>query len=220
MVDPARGTATRDLSSTEEDTPSDAEDGRDSQQSSATRHSFSSLINYDPSSQQRISGRDQSKHDNRHIFGSLADILRLRLQIAMYKVRTNQVYTPFEQLRLQRGIRHAIENRELSRSPSPSSSEDSPELPTIQSVRRAAAALDHGVPKLLPAPVLLPTAHSSRMISMPKQSSGGRLASPIDLGSLHGRMRPLAQGASVMSSPYGPAGLALPTDGVAEPASV
>jgi len=64
-----------------------------------------------------------------------AEILRLRLRLAHFKVRTNQIHIPLAQLR-------------ISTSESPHSPERQPSLP-----------------KLLPAPVLRPTAYSARTVT-------------------------------------------------------
>ncbi|EMD00453.1 hypothetical protein BAUCODRAFT_28806 [Baudoinia panamericana UAMH 10762] len=129
---------------TEPNTPSDGGDG--TQDSSVERRSFSSLINYDPSSQ-------PSKTLLESV--SRAEMLKLRLRVALYKVRTNQVDIPFEKLRA-----------------------DTPESLASRAVEEAVAELRREaqerlslqrppVSKLLPGPVLLPTAYSSRTIFEP-----------------------------------------------------
>jgi hypothetical protein len=82
----------------------DSGSGRSSQNSNATRGSFSSLINYDPSSQQHIS-LQQQHHQPAPSSASMsirtaAQTLRLRLRIAIYKVRTNQINVPFSRLQI------------------------------------------------------------------------------------------------------------------------
>ncbi|KAH0343464.1 hypothetical protein KCU81_g5115, partial [Aureobasidium melanogenum] len=89
-------------SPTEHDSHSEGDSGRSSQNSNATRGSFSSLINYDPSSQQQIS---QQHHQQASSAASMsirtaAQTLRLRLRIAIYKVRTNQINVPFSRLQI------------------------------------------------------------------------------------------------------------------------
>jgi hypothetical protein len=158
-------------SPTEPNTPSEDETaGSGTQDSSAERKSFSSLINYDPSSQQT---NLVTKSIPR------AEMLRLRLKVAMYKVRTNQVDVPFDKLQV----------------------DDRPVKPTSQAVEEAVAQLRKeaqealarqqsrtqsqgpvSVPKLQPGPILRPTAYSTRMLyeaqipsSPPNQRSpGGR----------------------------------------------
>ena len=139
-------------SPTEPNTPSDSGDGANS---STERKSFSSLINYDPSSQ---TSQLVIKPTSR------AEMLRLRLRVAMYKVKTGQTDVPFSRLRVEvdRKDRH--------------DSRDSPNRATNEAVESAVAELrreaqkslasfnNRPIPKLLPAPVLLPTAYSSRMI--------------------------------------------------------
>ncbi|KAI4757684.1 hypothetical protein E4T52_10222 [Aureobasidium sp. EXF-3400] len=74
-------------SPTEHDSHSEGDSGRSSQNSNATRGSFSSLINYDPSSQQQIS---QQHHQQT---SSAASIL-------YDYVRTNQINVPFSRLQI------------------------------------------------------------------------------------------------------------------------
>lgn len=65
-------------------------DEDDVNDSSADRRSFSSLINYDPSSQNASQNAAGSRSTAGLLFKgpSFAELLRLRLQVAMYKVRT------------------------------------------------------------------------------------------------------------------------------------
>ena len=76
-----------------------------------------------------------------------AEALRLRLRLAHFKVQTNQTNVPLSQLRIMR-------NEELP-------SRD----PALKQVEQPS------LPKLLPAPILLPTAFSARMISRPQDLS-------------------------------------------------
>lgn len=81
---------------------SEGDSGRESQNSNVTRGSFSSLINFDPSSQQHFSQQQQQPTSSSRPLSvqSAADTLRLRLRIALYKVRTNQIHVPFSRLKL------------------------------------------------------------------------------------------------------------------------
>ncbi|KAK3115001.1 hypothetical protein LTR53_006086 [Teratosphaeriaceae sp. CCFEE 6253] len=139
-------------SPTEANTPSDSGEGEDS---STERKSFSSLINYNPSSQ------------TSHLLVNptpRAELLKLRLRVAMYKVRTDQVNVPFSRLRVDaKGLDWDNPG-------------DSQKQATGEAVEEAVAQLRREaqervskvdvrpVPKLLPAPVLLPTEFSSRII--------------------------------------------------------
>ncbi|KAK5125460.1 hypothetical protein LTR85_000569 [Meristemomyces frigidus] len=172
-------------SPTEPNTPSDSDEG--TQHSSAERKSFSSLINYDPSSQMT----------NLHLTStSRAEMLRLRLRVAMYKVRTNQINTPFSQLKM-----------ECRSSPKP----------TSQAVEEAVAALrreaqqttplsDQPFPKLLAAPVLKPTAYSSRMIYQPLLPSSPPVSRSPERKSLPQQIATPARAVSQLSSPPDSAG--------------
>lgn len=129
---------------TEPNTPS--EENNESSGSSAERKSFSSLINYDLSSQ-----------TSNILFKAISDaeMLRLRLRVAMYKVRTKQTEVPFTDLIVEDQSPQAKAQRAADEA--------------VEELRRearevAARQPRPPVPKLLPAPVLLPTAYSSRMI--------------------------------------------------------
>ena len=76
-----------------------------------------------------------------------AETLRLRLRLAHFKVQTNQTNLPLSQLRVSR------EEPLLPQEPLLRPNEQQP------------------YPKLLPAPVLLPTAFSARMIARPQDLS-------------------------------------------------
>ena len=76
-----------------------------------------------------------------------AETLRLRLRLAHFKVQTNQTDLPLSQLRISR-------NDILPPREPPAGQSDQPSLP-----------------KLLPAPVLLPTAFSARTIARPQDLS-------------------------------------------------
>ncbi|KAL8783127.1 MAG: hypothetical protein Q9195_009479 [Heterodermia aff. obscurata] len=87
-----------------------------------------------------------------------AELLRLRLRVAMFKIRTGQTTIPMS----------------LCVSP------DSPQLPVL--------APPTVVPRLLPAPILQPTAYSARMIeppripSSPPTSQMGSPARQVNIG--------------------------------------
>ena len=79
------------------------------------QNSFSSLINYDPSSQ------NQPQSQNVLELVSHAEMLKLRLRVAMFKVRTGQIEVPFAELKVndnspanprdQDAISRAVEQR-------------------------------------------------------------------------------------------------------------
>ncbi|KAM3419172.1 hypothetical protein BST61_g5116 [Cercospora zeina] len=129
--------------------------------SSAERKSFSSLINYDPSSQNAAAS--QSRPTPLFRGPSHAELLKMRLQIAMYKVKTNQILVPFDKLR-----ENALSQRQR----------DYNEAEEAVAALRAEAQLAdarrvHGHPSsaLFPAPILQPTDYSSRTICGPSMSS-------------------------------------------------
>jgi hypothetical protein len=157
------------LSPTEINTPSCSEEDDANEPGAMRQHpalqSFSSLVNFDgPSSQ----GSTSSQQDvPRRLFRgpSMAELLKLRLQVAMYKVRTNQVNVPFDEL-LVDDETECLE--ETTRSPTPEMDESIEDM--VARRRREAQSLSlltstqQSIPKLTSAPLLLPTAFSSRMI--------------------------------------------------------
>lgn len=133
------------------------------QDSSVGRESFSSLINYDPSSQA-----------SNCLFASTsrAELLKLRLKVAMYKIRTNQIDIPFSQLHLDE--------------PQPKSTSQAVEEAVAQLRREAqeivaksscSSIKQTGRPLLHNIPLLKPTSYSSRMISEPMLPSSPPIAS-------------------------------------------
>ena len=135
-------------SPTEPNTPS--ADVEDMPNSSGEVKSFSSLINYGLSSQtSNLASRPVSN----------AETLRLRLKVAMFKVRTNQVDVPFGELH--------VGGPQPPQPPPGLSLRQEVIDETVARLRHEAQEAqprhDH-VPALRPAPVLLPTAYSSRMI--------------------------------------------------------
>ncbi|KAJ9637285.1 hypothetical protein H2199_007572 [Coniosporium tulheliwenetii] len=174
----------------------------------ASKASFSSLIEYDPAVSPPHSQRASSSPPavvETAAAKSQADTLRLRLRIAMYKVRTNQTAVPLSRLRVTRqsppaarqGASNPIPSASIPSAstsssaphPAPSPAKPAPQnVPSIvvsstshtlsSSSSSKAAALSSpkavapsaavsAVPKLLPAPVLVPTAFSSRHITEP-----------------------------------------------------
>ncbi|KAK5726090.1 hypothetical protein LTR15_004282 [Elasticomyces elasticus] len=144
-----------------------------------TLASFSSLINFDPSSQVQPSTTQLTLSP-----ATLAETLRLRLRVAMYKVRTNQISTPFSRLRVPDPSPNAkirtVYGRPLSAyRAAAATQDDNLAKATAEAVEEAVAELRReaqalypppshptkDAPKLLGAvPVLLPTAFSSRWV--------------------------------------------------------
>ena len=84
-------------------------------------------------------------------------MLKLRLRVAMYKVRTNQTDVPFTELRVEGGEQ---------RNPKPNNDavEEAIALLRKEAQERMPKPKERSFPRLQPAPVLRPTAYSSRMI--------------------------------------------------------
>lgn len=154
----------------------DGVEQRPSLASVAPKGSFSSLIDYDPSNASDKSHRpsaspppDTEMEDVELNFKSKVELLRLRLRVAMYKVRTDQTLLPFSDLKMlsefgmtEKSIRKDVSFKEPLPSPIRAS--------LLNSLRAGQADGGQGRPnslELLPAPVLLPTAYSARFVSGP-----------------------------------------------------
>ncbi|CAK3897601.1 Hypothetical predicted protein [Lecanosticta acicola] len=137
---------------TEPNTPASSLKEEDQDASSAERRSFSSLINYDPSSQTAPTTDQNSGpvvHEPSH-----AELLKLRLRVAMYKVQTNQINVPFSEL----------EDPKSSPVQATQTKEPDTTIDLVQDWKRRmvqqAPAL---MPSLLSAPILRPTPYISRL---------------------------------------------------------
>ncbi|OJD36299.1 guanyl-nucleotide exchange factor [Diplodia corticola] len=230
--------ARRDLTPTDEDYLEPVPQG--TQETTGTRASFSSLIDYNPhgSSQQtssspplratkpptttvRADSIEFAHHDVRHTeFGAQrAEALRLRLRVALYKVKTGQTHVPLSCLEIPREYRRK-----------PAEKADAPSRPTYSSVAPALEAKqtstapaitvtgedeveeglsntrssEQSAPKLLPAPVLMPTAYSTRFITEPQTttvpSSPPNLANTTATAADRGSSTPRGRGSSGSSS--------------------
>jgi hypothetical protein len=101
----------------------------------------------------------------------MAELLKLRLQVAMYKVRTNQIDVPFDELCVD-------DETECLEEMTPSSTPEIEESVEDMVARRRREAQSSSllpdaqqpVLKLSSAPVLLPTAFSSRMVYMDEET--------------------------------------------------
>ncbi|KAH0537803.1 hypothetical protein FGG08_005485 [Glutinoglossum americanum] len=88
-----------------------------------------------------------------------AEMLRIRLKLAMYKVKTNQIHVPMSELQFP-------SNESIS-------SFSKPDFPATSSAPKTLSqqTQPRPNPKLLPAPVLVPTAYSARRITEPYMPS-------------------------------------------------
>jgi hypothetical protein len=94
-------------------------------------------------------------------------MLRIRLKLAMYKVKTNQIHVPMSELRFL-----PCESVSSVLKPDiPATSSAPKTLPPQQTRPRSN-------PKLLPAPVLVPTAYSARRITEPYIPSSPPCSAP------------------------------------------
>lgn len=94
--------------------------------------------------------------------GQHAETLRLRLRLAHFKVKTNQIEIPLSRLRISTERELSLPSQETAATP-----DEQPSLPKL---------------KLLPAPVLRPTAYSARVISKPHVPSSPPSSAENGLG--------------------------------------
>lgn len=164
------------------------EDSVESQNSNNTRGSFSSLINYDPSSQQALASQALSyvnippsvpAHSTPACYSTSltqsaraqAKLLRMRLKVAIYKVRTNQIHVPFSQLRLpEPHIPAPLSHAHPLPSPTISLRDDSPPEPTRAQPSTHDQELPYGL-GLLTAPDLTPNVYSNRFMPLQRAPS-------------------------------------------------
>lgn len=170
-------------SPTEPKTPSDS--------GGETQGSFSSLINYDPTSQHAAARPRLTQQRPREeppppkpVFTPIishAETLRLRLQVAMYKIKTNQIHVPFAELQIARDEHAQASNRRR----------------VNEAVEEAVATLRREAmesmpekqgptPTLIPGPLLHPTAFSSRTIPHPEHQKAASRLPPMALFGRHG----------------------------------
>jgi hypothetical protein len=162
-----------ELTPTEPNTPEPVEEEL-SQQTNGSTDSFSNWVNYDPhTSSQNMEPQPQAEPQKPAKIH--ADNLRLRLQFALYKVKTNRTRTPLSEIELELSAAQVTPYLNASNATPTAVSE--PQLArdiAVSPVRRDFAAplhvvanLDSGstCPKLQPGPLFVPTAFSSRFIT-------------------------------------------------------
>lgn len=98
----------------------------------------------------------------------MAELLKLRLRVAMYKVRTNQVGIPFDELEVDDEVESPKSHNGRNLFPHCINTTDESIEDLVAARKREAQSTTltglAPVPKLLPGPLLLPTAYSSHMI--------------------------------------------------------
>ncbi|KAF2101370.1 hypothetical protein NA57DRAFT_53342 [Rhizodiscina lignyota] len=165
-----------DGSTTEENTPepepSPTGSGlRPSLEATAVKGSFSSLIDYDPSNASDKSQRPSlSPPADHHVevvetnLKSQVELLRLRLRVAMYKVRTNQTDVPLSHLKVVDNKPSDPTGETIPPAEPNNSAALSVKPVSIPSAKRVEQSKSRSL-GLLPAPILRPTAYSSRFIN-------------------------------------------------------
>ncbi|KAI9862766.1 MAG: hypothetical protein M1813_004262 [Trichoglossum hirsutum] len=107
-----------------------------------------------------------------------AEMLRLRLKLAMYKVRTNQIHVPMSELRFP-----PCKSANSPQKPDYLATSSAPKTLPLQQTRPRPNA------KLLPAPILIPTSYSARRVIEPYVPSSppcSALNSDMDTPDLEG----------------------------------
>ncbi|KAI9875903.1 MAG: hypothetical protein M1830_007805 [Pleopsidium flavum] len=127
--------------------------GGDASQASI-KDSMSSLIDFDPDDESASSFQTAPTEPSTPLHAtarSRAEALRLRLRVAMFKVKTHQTNIPLSRLQISPGKSVHV--------PPPHRP-----FPAQEPVAPPNAQDRSGIPKLLPAPILVPTAYSARHI--------------------------------------------------------
>lgn len=185
-------------SPTERNTPTPEPDGllevANSQDTQASKESFSMFVNYGACESQNS---DQPQPPAVEEKKSRVDLLRTRLGFGMYKVKTKQIATSGSEIIANYEALSSSTATDVSASTAITSSAESTTEHTVPSIALSPARRDpqpvfieanldpfRPIGKLTPAPVLLPTAVSSRLIQdyyMP--SSPPQVVSPEQLNS-------------------------------------
>jgi hypothetical protein len=140
-------------------------------------HNQPELLSYqDPPQQDQEEEEEQQEEESPNpVFKSIspAETLQLRLRVAMYKIRTNQVHVPFAELQIEQDERtEEMNHRRVN---------EAVEEAVATMRREAMESLErerkrNPAPTLIPGPLLHPTAYSSRTIYQPEPQALGPLA--------------------------------------------
>jgi hypothetical protein len=143
-------------------------------------HNQPDVLSYhEPPQQEDEQGELQQQEEEEDppspIFKSItpAETLQLRLRVAMYKIRTNQVHVPFAELQIEQDERQEEMNHRRVN--------EAVEEAVATMRREAMERLErerqrNPAPTLIPGPLLHPTAYSSRTIYQPEPQALGPLA--------------------------------------------
>ncbi|KAK1063499.1 hypothetical protein LTR12_006611 [Friedmanniomyces endolithicus] len=170
-------------SPTEPNTPSDPGNDNDEDYRAPTHSgepnevghaSFSDLINYDPS-QVQTQEQKSSQLTALKSHTSRAEALKLRLRVAMYKVRTNQVHVSSTDLQVLISVKQRHHRGERPRGEGPERATSEAVEEAVAELRREAQALllrpheatTHSTRECLAARVLLPPAQSDLIVFKP-----------------------------------------------------
>ncbi|KAK7545373.1 hypothetical protein IWX49DRAFT_428021 [Phyllosticta citricarpa] len=140
--------------------------------------SFSSLIDYTDAASPKLKAVSPPEPAEARV-KTQAETLRLRLRAALYKVRTDQIFIPLGKLEIPKQYqRKPADTTDVAstgqQTPPHSQTEpDTTETATADNLDHSSAAL-----KLLPAPLLQPTAYSTRFIGTPHLPSSPPATAP------------------------------------------
>jgi hypothetical protein len=142
-------------------------------------HNQPDVLSYHEPPQQEVEQDEQLQQEEEDppspIFKTItpAETLQLRLRVAMYKIRTNQVHVPFAELQVEQDERlEEMNHRRVN---------EAVEEAVATMRREAMESLErernrNPAPTLIPGPLLHPTAYSSRTIYQPEPQALGPLA--------------------------------------------
>ncbi|KAK8199078.1 uncharacterized protein BKA78DRAFT_348200 [Phyllosticta capitalensis] len=173
---------------------------QNTQETTGTIASFSSLIDYTAAASPKFHTSSPPEPAGTRV-KTQAETLRLRLQAALYKVKTDQIFIPLDDLDIP--PKYQRKPAETNAVASPSGQQTPPHsqaeyttatTTTTENLDASSAAL-----KLLPAPLLRPTAYSTRFIESPTLPS-----SPPATGPNHDDTTPRALSAQRDTDPTTP----------------
>ena len=129
--------------------------------------------------QQQEEEKEEGEDRSGLVFKSIspAETLQLRLRVAMYKIRTNQVHVPFAELQVEQDERlEEINHRRVNEAVEEAVATMRREAMESMERERERKCNSAPTPTLIPGPLLHPTAYSSRTIYQPEPQALGPLA--------------------------------------------
>ncbi|KAK8153686.1 hypothetical protein IWX90DRAFT_76149 [Phyllosticta citrichinensis] len=128
--------------------------------------SFSSLIDYTAAASPKLQTSSPPEPAETRV-KTQAETLRLRLRAALYKVKTDQIFIPLGNLEIPEQYQRRAQATDVASTGQQTPPQSQPEPNTTETVTRDSGDSSSTALKLLPAPLLRPTAYSTRFIETP-----------------------------------------------------